>query len=113
MAVLLIDAFSVVILNLAPPPGSSFDYNTSWNSFDFDIHWKFICLWNFLAVFWIVILPCNTFIVALSDSTLDISVILSGSTFVLTLPGSALFAALHFNPFDCGTPLWYSSRQSF
>ena len=49
MAVLLINAFSVVILNLALP-GSSFDYDTSWNSFDFDTHWKFFCLWNFLAV---------------------------------------------------------------
>ena len=38
-----------------------------------------------------MILPCNTFIVLLSDSTLDISVIPSGSHFVLlflTLPGS-------------------------
>ena len=40
MAVLLIDAFSVVTLNLALP-GSIFDYDTSWNSFDFDIHWKY------------------------------------------------------------------------
>ena len=95
MAVLLIDALSVVILNLALP-GSSFDYDTSWNSFDFDIHWKFFCLWNFLAVLWIVILPCNTFIVVLSDSTLDMSVLLAGSPFVLTLPGST---------FVCSTPL--------
>ena len=42
MAVLLIDAFSVVILNLALP-GGSFDYDTFWKSFDFDIHWKFVC----------------------------------------------------------------------
>ena len=59
MAVLLIDAFSVVILNLALP-GSSFDYDTSWNSFDCDINWKYFCLWNFLAVLWVVILPFNT-----------------------------------------------------
>ena len=97
MAVLLNGAFSVVILNLALP-GSSFDYDTSWNSIDFDIHWKFFCLWNFLAVIWIVILPCNTFIVVLSDSTLDMSVILSGSPFVLTLPGST---------FVCSTPLQF------
>ena len=67
MAVLLIDAFSVVSLNLTLS-GRSFDYDTSWNSFDFDIHWKFFCLWNFLTVLWIVILPCNTFIVIHSDS---------------------------------------------
>ena len=79
MAVLLIDAFSVVILNLAIP-GSSFDYDTSWNSFDCDIHW------NFLAVLWIVILACNTFVVVLSDSTLDVYVILSGSPFVFDTP---------------------------
>ena len=76
MAVLLINAFSVVILNLALP-GSCFDYDTSWNSFDCDIHLKYFCLWNFLAVLWIVILPCNTFIFVLSDSTLDMSVIYS------------------------------------
>ena len=58
------------------------------NSFDCDIHWMNFCLWNFLAVLWIVILPCNTFIILLSDSTLGMSVILSGSPFVLTLPGS-------------------------
>ena len=87
MAVLLIDAYSVVILNLSLP-GISFDYDTSWNSFDCDIHWKYFCLWNFLAVLWIVILPCNTFIFVLSDSTLDMSIILSGSLFVFTLPGS-------------------------
>ena len=95
MAVLLIDAFSIVILNLALP-GSSFYYNTSWNSFDCGIHWKSFCLWNFLAVLWVVILPCNTFIVVLSDSTLDTSVIFSGSPFVLTLFGST---------FVCSTPL--------
>ena len=95
MAVLLIDAFSVVILNFALPV-SSFDYDTSCNSFDFDIHWKFFCLWNFLAVLCIVILPCNTFIAVLSDSTLHMSFILSGSPFVLTLPEST---------FVCSTPL--------
>ena len=85
MAVLLIDAFSVVILNLALP-GISFDYDTSWNSFDCYIHWKHVCLWNFLAVLWIVILPCNTFIIVLSDSTLDMSNILSGRSFVFDTP---------------------------
>ena len=69
-------------------PLQYFDYDTSWNSFDWDIHWKYFCFWNFLAVLWIVILACNTFIVVFSDSTLDMSVILSGSPFVLTLPGS-------------------------
>ena len=49
MAVLLIDAFSVVILNLALP-GSSFYFDTSWNSFDCDIYLKYFCLWNSLAV---------------------------------------------------------------
>ena len=49
----LIGAFSVVILNLSLP-GSSFDYDTSWNSFDCDVRWKYFCLWNFLAVLWIV-----------------------------------------------------------
>ena len=82
MTVLLIYAFSVVILNLALP-GSSFYYDTSWNSFDCDIHWKYFCLWNFLAALWIVILPCNTFIVVLPDSALDMSVILSRSPFVV------------------------------
>ena len=43
MAVLLIDAFSIVILNLALP-GSSFYYDTFWNSFDCGIHWKNFCL---------------------------------------------------------------------
>ena len=81
MAVLLIDAFSIIILILALP-GSSFYYYTSWNSFDCGIHWKYFCLWNFLAVLWIVILPCDTFIVVFSDSTLDLSVIFSGSPFV-------------------------------
>ena len=85
MAVLLIDAFSIIILNLALP-GSSFYYYTSWNSFDYGIHWKYFCLWNFLAVLWIVILPCNTFIVVLSDSTLDMSVIFSGSSFAFDTP---------------------------
>ena len=85
MAVLLIDAFSVVILNLALP-GISFDYDTSWNSFDCDIHWKYFCLWNFLAVLWIVILPYNSFIIVLSDSTLDMSIILSCSPFVFDTP---------------------------
>ena len=33
-----------------------------------------------------MILPCNTFIVALSDSTLDMSDILSGSPFVYDTP---------------------------
>ena len=33
-----------------------------------------------------VILPCNTFIVVLSDSTLDMSVIFSGSPFVFDTP---------------------------
>ena len=37
MAVLLIDAFSFVILNLVLPD-SSFDDDTSWNFFDCDIH---------------------------------------------------------------------------
>ena len=72
-------------LNLAHP-GSSFDYDTSWNSFDCGIHWKYFCLWNFLAVLWIVIPHCNSFIVVLSDSTLDMSVILSGSLFVFDIP---------------------------
>ena len=85
MAVLLIDAFSIVILNFALP-GSSFYYDTSWNSFDCGIHWKYFCLWNFLAVLWIVILPCNTFIVVLSDSNSDMSVIFSGSPFVFDIP---------------------------
>ena len=49
MAVLLTDAFSVVILNLALH-SSSFEYDTSWNYFDCDIHWKYFCLWNFLTV---------------------------------------------------------------
>ena len=49
MAVLLIDAFSIVILNLALPD-SSFYYDTSWNSFDCGIPWKYFCLWNFLSV---------------------------------------------------------------
>ena len=85
MAVLLIDAFSIIILNLALP-GSSFYYYTSWNSFNCGIHWKYFCLWNFLAVLWIVILPCDTFIFVLSDSTLDMSVIFSGSPFVFDTP---------------------------
>ena len=72
MAVLLIDAFSVIILNLALPC-SSFYYDTSWNCFDCEIHWKYFCLWNFLAVLWIVILPCNTFIVVLSDNTFRVA----------------------------------------
>ena len=55
---------------------------------DCDIHWKYFCLWNFLAVLWIEKLACNTFIVIFFDSTLDMSVILSVSPFVLTLPGS-------------------------
>ena len=79
MADLLIDAFSIIILNLALP-GSSFCYYTSWSSFDCGIHW------NFLAGLWIVILPCNTFIVVFSDSTLDMSVIFSGSHFVFDTP---------------------------
>ena len=83
MAVLLIYAFSIIILNLALP-GSSFYYNTSWNSCDCGIHWKYFCLWNFLAVLWI--LPCNNFIVVLSDSTLDMYVIFSGSPFVFDTP---------------------------
>ena len=83
MAVLLIDAFSIIILNLAFP-GSSFYYYPSWNSFDCGVHWKYFCL--FLAVLWIVILPCDTFIVVLSDSTLDMSVIFSGSPFVFDTP---------------------------
>ena len=37
MAVLLTDAFAIVILNLALP-GSSFYYDISWNSFDCDIY---------------------------------------------------------------------------
>ena len=103
MAVLLIDAFSIVILNLAIP-GRSFCYDTSWNSFDCGIHWKYLRMWNFLTVLWIVILPCNTVIVVLSDRTLDMSVVFSGSPFVFTLPGST---------FVCNTPLqsfglWYS-----
>ena len=87
MAVLLIHAFYVAILDLSLRC-SIFDYDTSWNSFDCDIHWKYFCLWNFLAVLWIVILACNTLIVVFSDSTLDMSVILSGSPFVLTFLGS-------------------------
>ena len=35
-----------------------------------------------------MILPCNYFTALLSDSTLDMSVILFGSPFVFTLPGS-------------------------
>ena len=42
MAVLLIDAFSVVILNLALP-GISFDYDTSWNSFVSFTGSTFVC----------------------------------------------------------------------
>ena len=84
---ILIHAFYVAILNLSLCC-SIFDYDTSWNYFDFDIHWKYFCLWDFLVVLWIVIRACNTFIVVFSDSTLDMSVILSGSPFVLTLPGS-------------------------
>ena len=95
MAVLLIDAFSVVILNLTLP-GSSFNYDTSGNSFDCGIHLKNFCLWNFLAVLWIVILPCNTFIIVLSDSTLDMSVILSGSPFVFYTP------CKYISPFNLG-----------
>ena len=68
MAVLLIVAFPVVILNLALPC-SSFDYVTSLTPFDCDMNWKYICLWNFPAVLWTVILPCNSFIVILSDSS--------------------------------------------
>ena len=58
----------------------------SLNSFDCGIHWKYFCLLNFLAVRWIVILHCNTFIVILSDSTLDMSVIFSDSPFVFDTP---------------------------
>ena len=107
MAVLLIDAFSVVILNLALP-GSSFDYDTSWNSFDCDIHWKYFSLWNFLAVLWIVILPCNTFIVVLPGSTL---VILSGSPLFLTLPGSTY--RLLILVFSGSFVNWNARLQSF
>ena len=71
MAVLLIDAFSIIL---------------NWNSFDCGIHWKYFCLWNFLAVLWIVIFPCNTFIVVLSDSISDMSVIFSCSPFVFYTP---------------------------
>ena len=103
MAVLLIDAFSVVILNLALP-GSSFDYDTSWNSFDCAIYWKYFCMSLFLVVLWIVILPCNIFIV-LSDSTLNMSVILSCSHLVFDTPWNCFClrpstAIL----FGCGTP---------
>ena len=56
--------------------------NCDFDSLDCGIHWNYFCLWNFLAVLWIVILPCNTFIIVLSDSTLDISVIFLGSPFV-------------------------------
>ena len=66
---------------------------------DCDNHWKYFCLWNFLAVLWIVILACNTFIVLFYDSTLDMSVILSGSPFVDT-PWKYHSTE---NPFDCGT----------
>ena len=41
---------------------------------------------NFLAVLLIVTLASNTFIVVLSDSTFDMSVILSGSPFVFDTP---------------------------
>ena len=85
MTVLLFDAFSIVILNLALP-GSNFYYDTYWNSFDCGIHWKHFWLWHFLTVLWIVILPCNTFIVVLSDSTLDMYVIFSGRPFVFDTP---------------------------
>ena len=91
--ILLIDAFSVVILNLALP-FSSFDYDTSWNSFD--IHWKYVCLLNFLAVLWIVILPCNTFIVVLSDNTLECLLYSLSVLSFLTHPGCI---------FVCSTPL--------
>ena len=43
-------------------------------------------LWNFLAVLWIVILTCNTFIVVLSDNTLDMPVIFYDSPFVFDTP---------------------------
>ena len=68
---------------------------------DCDIHWKYFCLCDFLAVLWIVILACNRFIVVFSDRTLDMSVILSGSPFVLTLPGSSTNPLKSFR-------LWYS-----
>ena len=73
MSVLLIHAFYVAILNLSLRC-SIFDYDTYWNFFDCDIHWKYFCLWNSLAVLSIVILGCNTFIVLLPDSNLDMSV---------------------------------------
>ena len=84
MTVLLNDAFSVVILNLALP-GSNLIILLG-----IPLIVKFtgrtFCLWNFLEVLLIVILPCNTLIVVLSDSTLDMSVILSGSPFVFDTP---------------------------
>ena len=51
-------------------------------------------LWNFLAVLWFVIPPCNTFIVLLSDSTLDMSVILSVSPFVFDTHWNFFFLAV-------------------
>ena len=66
--------------------GSSFYYDTSWNFCECGIHWKYFCLWNFLAVLLIVILSCITFIVVLYDSTLDMSAIFSGSPFVFDNP---------------------------
>ena len=95
MAVLLIVAFPVVILNLALPC-SSFDYVTSWIPFDCDANWKYFCLWHFPAVFWTVMLPCNPFIVTLSDSsyTLWQSFCFWHSLEIL------LFAALHCNHFE-------------
>ena len=54
--------------------------------FDCDTHWKYFCLWHFLTVLWIVIHPCNPFIVILSDRTLNMSIILSCSNFVFDTP---------------------------
>ena len=109
MAVLLIDAFSIIILNL-PLPGSSFYYDTSCNSFDCGIHWKYFCLWNFMTILCIV-----------TDSTLDMSVIFFGSPFgfdtpwkyfcwkhstaillIVVLPGSIrLDSYFHFCKLEC------------
>ena len=96
MAVLLIVAITVIILNLALP-GSSFDYMILLGiPFDCDTHWKYFCWWHFLEVLWTVILPYNPCIVILSDSILNMSYILSGSPLVFDTPCST---------FACSTPL--------
>ena len=85
-----------------PRPGVFFIMISFSSPFDFDTHWKYVCLWHSLAVP-IFDTPLQTVLIArLPDSIFSIKHVRHCSLFDCDFLDVILFVALPSNLFDCG-----------